>query len=274
MRRVNRLLALVLSAAMITGSLPVSVMADENMPSNDYETVIVEQEEQDLLLADEEAEAVSEDTDLPDGIAGMPEGYELSAAEVRIKNDMIDSDVLSELGKMTSGVDYFEDEVICFAYNEEHARQIAEAYSGELLEYSYGVARISLAESIIDVTDAVGYGLDTTLGIPAVEPNYIYHLVEPEDTESSAQVGEDELLSLEYRSDWDRVYNGVLKNPDPMLNPESEKYQWHHQAINTYNAWAVTTGTTDITVAVIDSGYTPGHPDISAERLVSSELDV
>lgn len=276
-KQIRMLLAAMLTFSLVlgsTGQASVFAQTGEEVSAEAEEEVDVQAEDEITSEAVDEAVVEDDESSLPDGVAGMPAGYELSEAEVRIKNDMIENDVLTELGKMTSGVDYSEDEVICFAYNEEHARRIAEAYSGELLEYSYGVAKISLAGSVLDVEDAVRYGLDRTLGLPAVEPNYIYDLIELQDPEPEERPDGDELLSDDYRSDWDRVFNGMLTNPDPMLHPGSEKYQWHHQAINTYNAWNVTTGSPEITVAVIDSGYTPGHPDVDPVRVVTSDLDV
>ena len=54
------------------------------------------------------------------------------------------------------------------------------------------------------------------------------------------------------------------------LTPDDELYdrQWHYEQINLPEAWETTTGSSDIIVAVIDTGILSEHPDIPTERLV------
>lgn len=54
-------------------------------------------------------------------------------------------------------------------------------------------------------------------------------------------------------------YVSMGQTNDPYLSR-----QWHHDMINTYSAWDVTTGSPDIKVAVIDSGVETNHPDLAA----------
>ena len=55
-----------------------------------------------------------------------------------------------------------------------------------------------------------------------------------------------------------------------LLTPNDELYdrQWHYENINLPDAWETTTGSSNIIVAVIDTGILSEHPDIPTERLV------
>lgn len=50
-------------------------------------------------------------------------------------------------------------------------------------------------------------------------------------------------------------------------NDPAVQHQWHYAAINLPAAWNVTTGSSSTTVAVIDTGILPGHPDFSGKLL-------
>ena len=54
------------------------------------------------------------------------------------------------------------------------------------------------------------------------------------------------------------------------LIPNDENYdlQWHYEQINLPDAWDTTTGSSDIIVAVLDTGILSQHPDIPTDRLV------
>ena len=51
-------------------------------------------------------------------------------------------------------------------------------------------------------------------------------------------------------------------------NDTAYPFQWHYPLINLPAAWELETGSADVTVAVIDSGILPNHPDLQA-RLVA-----
>ncbi len=52
----------------------------------------------------------------------------------------------------------------------------------------------------------------------------------------------------------------------PCVSPNDPRFelQWHYQLINLPEAWDITTGSDEITVAVLDSGILSGHPDLGA----------
>jgi serine protease len=50
----------------------------------------------------------------------------------------------------------------------------------------------------------------------------------------------------------------------PCISPNDPRFdlQWHFRLINLQEAWDITTGSDEITVAVLDSGILSGHPDL------------
>ncbi|MBR1671180.1 MAG: S8 family serine peptidase [Butyrivibrio sp.] len=205
---------------------------------------------------------------LPEGINGMPDGYKLSSDERRMKRNAASHDALDAMEELDEGSDYVAGEVICLADSREEAERVAYAYSGELLEYSYGVATISLKESPLSVREAFEYSLDENLELPFVEPNYITEIEKPEvvSEEEAAEtfsLGEDEVYTGNGFSDrWWTDWLDSENLRDPYINPENDVFQWHHQMVGSYSAWGVTMGSSDVTVAVIDSGVNAEHEDL------------
>lgn len=58
-----------------------------------------------------------------------------------------------------------------------------------------------------------------------------------------------------------------ISRPGSAPNDPSYPSQWHHQQIQSEGAWAITTGSSDVIVAVIDSGITPALYDLSGRVL-------
>lgn len=65
--------------------------------------------------------------------------------------------------------------------------------------------------------------------------------------------------------------NFILK---PLLVPNDEYYplQWHYQQINLPAAWDITTGSQDVTVAVIDTGVLLNHPDLQGQLVAGYDF--
>ena len=80
--------------------------------------------------------------------------------------------------------------------------------------------------------------------IEYAEPNYIF----------STQLVPNDQYYLDH-------YPDNIGNRDPNWNPPYD-YQWNLKNINADNAWSETTGTTDITVAIIDTGVDCTHDEL------------
>ena len=233
----------------------------------DEETVPGEPAETDPEEESEEPEEEPEEIPEEEGslFPGMPEGTVLSAEAQAVKAEIADNNVAGTVAELVPGKDYIDGEVTFFASTEEEAEIIAAAYGAELVSYNYKIGKAKLAEnvSVVDALTAAG-----TIGnnMPAVAPNYIIS-VRPNDgiqdyDPSSAMTGEIiELPSWDYNWGWDDC--------DPFIkDPTTGFYQWHHDMLNTYEAWPVLEGTSlldmdyDVRVGVIDSGCSSDHDDL------------
>jgi serine protease len=74
--------------------------------------------------------------------------------------------------------------------------------------------------------------------------------------------------ALKQRTDVQSVRLNRILYPNAVPNDTLYARQWHYPLINLPQAWDTTTGSADVTVAVIDTGILPNHPDIDNNRLV------
>ncbi len=239
-------------------------------PEADTEVTDPDEIEPDPDAVDPEASvpgeiAEPEVTDLPEGINPMPEDFTLSEEQKDMKEAVRDHDVLDDLSDFVEGHDYVKNEVIALADSREEAEAIAAAYSGELVEYAYGIATISLADSKLSVKEAFEYALDDELELPLVEPNYITYFEKP--IARKPMRGDQAALGGAVPTGngfldrwWNDGYNDPYINQDEATNQGA--YQWHHRMVNSYSAWGVTTGDPDIVVAVVDTGVKASHTDL------------
>lgn len=252
-----------------TGAESADLTEAEN--ETEAELASLEDSADGALVADTADAAKSGTSDLPEGINAMPDGYKLSSDDLEMKKNALSKDVLDTMEGLSEGDNYAFDEVICLADSKEEAERTAYAYSGELMEYAYGVATISLKDSPLSVKEAYEYALDKDLELPYVEPNYITEIDDPDYSEESGELfstGSDVPAGNGFTDYW-----GDGEGKDPYLSPSSDMFQWHHTMINTYAAWGVTTGSKDITVAVIDSGTWPDHEDLK-DNISEDAIDV
>ena len=209
--------------------------------------------------------------ELPYGLAGMPDDYRVSARDMYAKRDLADHGVLSELSALEPGIDYVEDEVLFLADSREYAEEVAAAYNAVLDSYEYGIAVLKLDTDKISVAEAVEAGMDTRLNLPPVEPNsYKYIIPETEASDIKADIGGGTESEVADRLSFSSVYGTYAD--DPFLDPSSDSYEWYHEMVNTYPAWGVTTGSSEVTVAVIDTGVSK-HEDFGDRLTRVSVID-
>ena len=136
------------------------------------ETSDEEVEEADL----EEVVADTLDAELPQGVVGMAEDYELTGSELSIKADAIakKDTYFNDFASLTEGEDYAKDEVVFLAETKEHAEEVAAAYAGTVKSFENGVAVIDLSESEVSVEEAYSCAFVENSNLPVVTPNYFF----------------------------------------------------------------------------------------------------
>lgn len=65
-------------------------------------------------------------------------------------------------------------------------------------------------------------------------------------------------------AEWDYIAEGFFAPNDPYY---LGGYQWHHSKIQSSQAWDVTQGRSEITIAVLDTGVDFSHPDLNGKVL-------
>ena len=213
-------------------------------------------------------ETIPEETEpeMPYGLAGLPEDYVLSEEALAEKESMARRGVPETVAGLTAGEDYEESVVLVSAESEADAEILAAAFSGELVSWVHGTAKVRLLTAT--VAEAVAAAADMALPLPAAYPNYKTRL-DPMISHPTAVMSLEEAPT---EQNWNSWVQENMSNPDPALKyPGSWTYQWMHDTVNTYAAWGVTTGHDWIQVAVIDSGVQADHPDLGG-RVTSYDI--
>ncbi len=257
-------------AGLLAGSMmlsqPAPVLAQE-LPA-DFEEILLDDyevipesmeipEEDDTSLEEAEIEEIALETGAADTA-----GVVLSVEQKAYKANVISNVGELDFDNLTEGVDYEAGEVFAPAYTLEEARAIADAYGAGIKSLGYGIVVLDLSDTDYTVETAYCAGIDR-VNMPAVEPNYITPVPEPEVEDEDAEFSS---------YGWDRSYY-EWEYDDPALNPDNgDIYQWQHNMINTYAAWGITQGSPDITVAVIDSGVNAAHEDFSGRVKLADDI--
>lgn len=134
---------------------------------------------------DADEDVIDELTELPEGIVGMAEGYQLTDSEAAIKADALShkKDYFKGFSSLVEGVDYAESEVVFLSDDEKHAEEVASAYAGTVKSYENGVAVIDLTEAGVTVAEAYACAFSGELNIPVVTPNYYFQAAEVDASE-------------------------------------------------------------------------------------------
>ncbi|WP_026516124.1 S8 family serine peptidase [Butyrivibrio sp. MC2021] len=255
--------------------------SEEAVEDSDVETTeetdSVEDGEVILEALDEAEEAATEAAaELPEGVVGMPENYELTESEASIKADSIakKNEYFANFSLLTEGRDYAKDEVVFLSETAEHAEEVAAAFGGTLKSFENGVAVIDLSVSEVSVEDAYSCAFVENINLPVVTPNYFFDVEELETTEVSEDVVAEDVAEAEEFEDaseeTEEEEADIEFASEPYLNAAASAYQWHHDMVDSYSAWMDLgrdglAKTADVIVAVIDDGIA----DIAELNLVN-----
>lgn len=199
------------------------------------------------------------ENDLPYGFPGMPQDYTLSADQLESKAFLVENDCLTTLGDLEEGTDYVENAIMFWAETEEEAQAIAAAYNADLTSYAYMIGEATLQSAT--VAQALEVAMTPDNGMPTVDPIYI-SVIEP--LPNLPYYESNRTMTLGVQAPQLQVWEN-FKDGDPYLSdPSSNEYQWYHDMVNTYEAWGVTQGQ-GVTVAVLDTGVSTGHVELSGK---------
>lgn len=143
--------------------------------------------------------------------------------------------------------------------------------AGELIVGFKPVAEVSAATALAMATtlDAAGRSLSRARSIPAIAAG-LYRAPGLDHAQTLALIAE-----LEARPDVAYAEPNLIYQPLLSPNDALYGYQWHYDVISMESAWDLTTGSSDVVVAVVDSGIlwsasdaSKRHPDFVG-RLVS-----
>ena len=247
-----------------TETLPEEeAIPEETVPE---ETLPVEEAVPEETIPEEETEPTeeTEPEDEPFVFPGLPADYVLTEEELAAKEDMTVNEVVKSVSELTAGYDYAADQILISTDSEAYAQMVAAAFGGTLISCEYGIAVIALQEAT--VLEAITAAADMNQHLPAVSPNYISRLEPIVHEDGSDSISRDAMDASYQAKDWEYWVRETGKVNDPYItNPAITGYQWMHDVVDTYGAWAVTTGSSNVKVAVIDTGVQADHPELSGK---------
>lgn len=147
--------------------------------------------------------------------------------------------------------EYVEGEYVATVESREHAEFVAEAYGMELDSFAHGVAVFKERSTMEKVEQTISDFVDDVASISAVE-----EVEEMEEADFELPELEENLIFTLF----DDVEYIPLGDIEPTIAPSDNDY--HHDAINTTEAWGTSKGS-GVTVAIIDTGIQTSHSEFS-----------
>lgn len=283
-KRLMRVMAMLLTVAMIVCNSGSFVYADENdtdpiVATDDLSEGEALPNEVSAEETETESDSTEEGTDELENYEGASDGRLIDSDRLFYRNLTVDEmeakDAASmddeEVREASEGDDYAANEVIALCETEDEAEEIAKAYAEstgytvKVDSFSHRVALLKIygqpvkkrleeyvgTDNLSSVESFVKLGSDTSNNLPAVYPNY-------------------------YREAYS-VGNSANEEEfdDPMLKEDSEvysgMYQWYHNIVNDKFIWKKIDINEDdmgdklstVHVAVLDSGINYEHTELS-----------
>ncbi|MBR3307247.1 MAG: S8 family serine peptidase [Lachnospiraceae bacterium] len=193
----------------------------------------------------------TEDADSDKGVED-DDTYELSAFQKKYRAELESKGVFDRAESVENGIDIVGDRLFFMAEDKAEAEEVAAVFDGELISFEDGTG-------LMKVEDAAESFFLSAFddSLPGVEPDYIL------DFGGLSAVGSGEAVPVP--KDWSDWYNGD-EDSDPFLNPADSRYQWMHDAVKSYSAWGVTTGSEGVKVVIIGSGVDADHPELAGKE--------
>ena len=76
--------------------------------------------------------------------------------------------------------------------------------------------------------------------------------------------------SLKHIPSWWMIVFLIIFNPFQVIYSTSSSFYWNLQEVGIPEAWQYTNGSSDVIVAIIDSGIDFGHPDLANASWINS----
>lgn len=226
-----------------------------------------------LSIGEETVEGTSSETDesllyLPcDDSSLLPE-FAPEELIVKFKDNLEISMSMSSEGVMTTDVASVD------ALNSEFSVSSAEKLlQDDSVPSLSNVYRFSISEDVDVLAAVVDYSNDSS--VEFAEPNYIYHLCVPQNSDGSLRLVNPS-IPINIPNDPYFEQQWALHNTGQMYPWDG----WHNPPpgtpdcdIDAPEAWDIETGDDDVVVAILDSGVDYNHPDLASNIWINEEED-
>lgn len=161
-------------------------------------------------------------------------------------------------GALRSGDDFVPGDIVVQFNDDNRSANNATAASRAQMLGLTAKAGDADRPMLLSLGDAQQRGrMRSVLGIAATE-----------DAAASSQLKRETIQAikaLRRRADVAYAEPNYIRTATAIPNDESYSRQWHYPLINLPQAWDITTGNSNVIVAVIDTGVLLGHPDLQGQ---------